>query len=62
MTQLPFIGNLNTVFVVAIALGMGIIMLTMVLNIINSLHSKDKEKAFLTPTALRDWSSTPAWF
>lgn len=46
MTQLPFIGNLNTVFVVAIALGMGIIMLTMVLNIINSLHSKDKEKAF----------------
>lgn len=46
MTQLPFIGNLNTVFVVAIALGMGIIMLTMVLNIINSLHSKDREKAF----------------
>lgn len=46
MTKLPFIGNLNTVFVVAIALGMGIIMLTMILNIINSLRSHDPEKAF----------------
>lgn len=46
MTQLPFIGNLNTVFIVAIALGMGIIMLTMVLNIINSINSHDKEKAY----------------
>lgn len=46
MTQLPFIGNLNTVFVVAVALGMGIILLTMVLNIINSLRSHDPEKAY----------------
>ncbi|MFR4439261.1 MAG: V-type ATP synthase subunit I [Hungatella sp.] len=46
MTKLPFIGNLNTVFVVAIALGMGIIILTMILNIINSLRSHDPEKAF----------------
>lgn len=46
MTQLPFIGNLNTVFVVAVALGMGIILLTMILNVINSLHSRDSEKAF----------------
>ena len=28
MTDLPFIGKLNTVFVVAIAIGMGIILLT----------------------------------
>lgn len=46
MTQLPFIGNLNTVFIVAIAIGMGIIIMTMVLNIINSLRSHDAEKAY----------------
>ena len=46
MMQLPFIGNLNTVFVVAIALGMGIVLMTMVLNVINSLHTHDAEKAF----------------
>ena len=46
MTKLPFIGNLNTVFVVAIALGMGIILLTMILNIVNSLRSHDPEKAY----------------
>lgn len=47
MTNLPFIGKLNTVFVVAISIGMGIILLTMVLNIINSIREHDKEKAFL---------------
>ncbi|MEG0564957.1 MAG: V-type ATPase 116kDa subunit family protein [Hungatella sp.] len=46
MMQLPFIGNMNTVFVVAIALGMGIIILTMLLNIINSLRSHNTEKAY----------------
>lgn len=46
MTQLPFIGNLNTVFVVAIALGMGIVLMTMILNVINSLRFSDPEKAY----------------
>lgn len=46
MSQLPFIGNLNTVFVVAVALGMGIILLTMVMNILNSLRAHDHEKAY----------------
>ena len=46
MTSLPFIGRLNTVFVVAIAIGMGIILLCMVLNIINSLKEKDQEKTW----------------
>lgn len=46
MTNLPFVGNLNTVFIVAIAMGMGIILMTMVLNVINSLRSHDTEKAF----------------
>ena len=44
MVNLPFIGRLNTVFVVAISIGMGIILLTMILNIINSIHEKDTEK------------------
>ncbi len=46
MMHLPFIGNLNTVFVVAVALGMGIVLMTMLLNVINSLHSQDLEKAY----------------
>ena len=46
MTSLPFIGKLNTVFVVAIGIGMGIILLCMVLNIINSLREKDVEKTW----------------
>lgn len=46
MMDLPFIGRLNTVFIVAIALGMGIIVLTMILNITNSLRRKDPEGAW----------------
>lgn len=46
MTSLPFIGRLNTVFIVAISIGMGIILLTMVLNIINSIRSRDPERIF----------------
>ena len=46
MTNLPFVGNLNTVFIGAIAMGMGIVLMTMVLNVINSLRSHDTEKAF----------------
>lgn len=46
MTALPFIGNLNTVFVVAIAIGMSIIIFVILLNIINGLRNHDPEKAF----------------
>ena len=46
MTTLPFIGRLNTVFVIAVALGMGIIILTMILNIINSIRNHDPEKTW----------------
>lgn len=44
MTNLPFIGRLNTVFIVAVSIGMGIILLTMVLNILNSIRSHDPER------------------
>ena len=46
MTNLPFIGKLNTVFIAAICIGMGIILLTMILNIINSIRSHDPERTF----------------
>lgn len=46
MTNLPFIGNLNTVFVAAISIGMGIILLTMILNIINSIRAHDSERTY----------------
>jgi len=41
MTNVPFIGKLNTVFVLAIGLGMLIILLCMVLNVINCIKAKD---------------------
>ena len=43
MTELPFIGKLNTVFIFAIAFGMFIIVLTMILHIINAVRQKDFE-------------------
>lgn len=46
MTTLPFIGRLNTIFVITVAIGMGIIMLTMVLNMINSIRVHDTEKTW----------------
>ena len=46
MTTLPFLGKLNTVFIVAVAFGMLLIMVAMVLHIINALRSKDVENAW----------------
>lgn len=39
MTNLPMIGRLNTVFIVAVAFGMGLILLTMVIHIINAIRN-----------------------
>ena len=41
MTTLPFLGKLNTVFIVAVAFGMLLIMVAMVLHIINAFKEKD---------------------
>lgn len=46
MTTIPFIGKLNTVFIIAIGFGMGIILLCMIFNIMNSLKAKDTEKVW----------------
>lgn len=52
MVNLPFIGKLNTVFVVAIALGMGLIVLTMVLNIFNGIRQHNPEEAWFDTNGL----------
>ncbi len=52
MTSLPFIGRLNTVFIVSVSIGMGIILLTMILNIINSYRSHDPERTFFDTNGL----------
>lgn len=41
MTNLPFIGKLNTVFIVSIAFGMMIILISMVFHIINAVRARD---------------------
>ena len=41
MTTLPFLGKLNTVFIVAVAFGMLLIMVAMVLHIINAFRDRD---------------------
>ena len=45
LTTQARIGNLNTVFVVAVALGMGLVILMMVFHIINSLRAKQLGEA-----------------
>ena len=43
MMTVPFIGKLNTVFIVAIGFGIGLILLCMVFNIINAWKAHDTE-------------------
>ena len=46
MTTLPFIGKLNTVFIVSVAFGMGLVLIAMILHIINALRAHDIENAW----------------
>lgn len=46
MTTLPFIGKLNTVFIVAVAFGMAIIILSMIFHIVNAIKSHNLEAAW----------------
>lgn len=43
MTNLPFVGRLNTVFVVSIVFGMGLVIIAMIMHIINAVKAKDME-------------------
>ena len=62
MTQLPFIGNLNTVFVVTIALGMGLILLTMIFHMINAFKAKDLKTALFDTNGLQGSCSMRPWW
>lgn len=46
MTTLPFLGKLNTVFIVAVAFGMFLILVAMVMHIINAARNKDIESTW----------------
>ena len=52
MTTLPFIGTMNTAFVVAIAFGMFLIIVAMILHIINAARSKDIESTWFDPNGV----------
>jgi V/A-type H+-transporting ATPase subunit I len=52
MSDVPLLGRLNTVFVLAIGFGMLLILLTMILNMINALRRKDFKAAFLDTNGL----------
>lgn len=52
MTNLPFIGQLNTVFVIAIAFGMGLNLLVMVFNVLNAAKAHDLENMLFSHNGL----------
>ena len=52
MITLPFIGQMNTVFVVAIAFGMFLILITMLFHIINAFRAHRKGEAIFDQSAI----------
>lgn len=52
MTEVPFIGKLNTVFIVAIAFGMAIILISMVFHVINGVKAHDTENVWFDTNAV----------
>lgn len=52
MTILPVIGQMNTVFVVAIVFGMFLILTAMILNIAVSMRNRDTENAWFSPNGV----------
>lgn len=52
MLTLPGLGSLNTVFVLAIAFGMFMILFDIILSIVNAVKQKDKENIWFSQNAL----------
>ncbi len=52
MTKLPFIGQLNTVFIIAIAFGMGLNILVMIFQIINAIRCHDTENIWFSSNGI----------
>lgn len=52
LINVPFVGNLNTVFIVAIGFGMFLVIITMVFHIINAVKAKDTENIWFDHNAV----------
>ncbi len=52
MTKLPFIGQLNTVFIIAIAFGMALNIMVMIFQILNAIKSHDLENLLFSHNGL----------
>lgn len=52
MTLVPGLGNMNTIFVVAIIFGMFLILLTMVFHVINAVKTRDVEGTWFDQNAV----------
>lgn len=52
MMDVPFIGKLNTVFVIAIGFGMCLILITMVMHVINGIRARDTENIWFDTNAV----------
>jgi V/A-type H+-transporting ATPase subunit I len=52
MMEIPFIGKLNTVFILAIGFGMFLILITMIMHIINGLRAHDPENTWFDTNGL----------
>lgn len=52
MITLPFIGTMNTVFVVAIAFGMFLILSTMIMHVINAVKARDIEGTYFDQNSI----------
>ncbi len=52
MITLPFVGKLNTVFVVAIAFGMALVLLSMIFHVINAVKARDTENIWFDHNAV----------
>ena len=62
MTNLPFIGQLNSVFVVAIAFGMALNILVMIFNIINSAKATIRKICYSPPMVWQDLYFMDSWY
>ncbi len=52
MTTLPFIGNLNTILVIAVGFGMFLMLVSMIFNIVNAIKAKDLKEVLFDPSGV----------
>lgn len=52
MTNVPFVGKLNTVFVAAVGFGMLLILIAMIMHVINGIRAKEQENVWFDTNAV----------